>query len=130
MVAWGKILGARFAEGRKSGRIRGQPDGMPLKEFRELEASAKIKTKKVMEILSKHKEFEPDNKVANAAIEVAVEILNLPGNTSTRLAAAKTLLEYTQRKPVVANETTLKNAEAFLDDLIKDEDDAATGSNP
>lgn len=122
MVAWGKKLGA-MKEGRKSGRIMGQPDGVPLKEFRELEAAAKIKTQKVMIGMSKLKEFEPDNKIANAAIEAAVEILNLPGNTTTRLASAKLLLEYVQRKPTASNEVIMKTAESFLDELVAEADE-------
>jgi hypothetical protein len=119
MRAWGAKLG-KMKEGRKSGRIMGQPDGMPLKKFRVLEAAAKIKTQKVMLAMSKTKEFEPDNKVANQALEAAIEILCLPGNTSSRLSAAKLLLEYTQKKPVASSEVNLKTAESFLDTLIDD----------
>lgn len=128
MREWGKTLG-KMKEGRKSGRIMGQPDGMPLKTFRKLEAAAKIKTKKVMDILSKDKDFIPDNKIAHAALEAAVEILNLPGNTPSRLSAAKVLLEYTQKKPVVANEVALKTAESFLDSIIEEADDASAEGN-
>jgi hypothetical protein len=74
-----------------------------------------------MKRMAERKIFEPDNDVAEKAIETCVKILSIPGEERTRLQAAKTLLEFTQKKPVAANEVTLKRAEEFLDAIAKDE---------
>lgn len=105
-------------EGR--GRVAGQPDGMRLKQFLKLKEAALVKKEKVLKAMAK--KFEADNDIAQKALDTAVEILLLPGANQIRLQAAKTLLEYTQRKPVVANEVNLKTAEAFLDELAEEGD--------
>lgn len=77
------------------------------------------------------KVFEADNDKAKDAIEAAVQIMNQKGEDRTRLQAAKTILEFTQRKPVAASEVTLNKAEAFLDAIAKDENiglDAFSGT--
>ena len=109
------------------GRVAGQPDGMKLPEFKRLKALAIIKTKKVMAAMAKTDDFEPDNKIANAAIEACVDILNMPGALAARMSAAKTLLEFTQRKPQTASAITLKTAETFLDEIVAN--DSSTDSN-
>jgi predicted alpha/beta-hydrolase family hydrolase len=112
----------------KRGRTPGLPDGMRKPEFLKLKALAEIKTKKVLAAMAKTDEFEPDNKVANAAIEACVEVLNMPGSIVTRMQAAKTLLEYTQRKPQTASQVTLKTAEDFLDQIVADDTSADSNS--
>ena len=103
-----------------AGRPPGVPDGMSQKTYLKLKAAADIKTQKVMKAMTKI--FEADNDVAKKAIETAVNILNLPGAHQLRLQAAKTLLDFTQRKPVTASELNLKTAENFLDELASQED--------
>lgn len=81
--------------------------------------------------MSDLKVFIPDNDVAKQAIEETITVLKLPGEHRLKLQAAKVLLEYTQKKPVQANEITLNKAEAFLDAIENDPDfnpEAATDS--
>jgi hypothetical protein len=67
--------------------------------------------------------WKADNDVASKAMQTAIEImLSQEGTTQNRLAAAKTILDFTQTKPVVKNETTLKTAEEFLASIVDDED--------
>lgn len=111
-----------------AGRPPGLPDGMRHHEFLKLKALADIKTQKVMAYMSRDTDFDPDNKIADAAIKVCVEILNLPGANTIRMAAAKTLLEYTQKKPQTASAITLKTAETFLDEIVANDTSANDNS--
>lgn len=73
--------------------------------------------------MAKLEKFVADNDMAAEALEAVVTVLRSPGDNKNKLTAAKTLLEYTQKKPVVANHTTLANAEVFLESLMKADDD-------
>lgn len=64
--------------------------------------------------------FSADNDVANEAIHEVLVILRNPASAKDKLTAAKTLLEYTQRKPVAASELTLNKAEDFLEAVLND----------
>lgn len=68
--------------------------------------------------------WKADNDVASKAMQTAIEImLSQEGSTQNRLSAAKTILDFTQTKPVVKNETTLKTAEEFLSSLMDEPDE-------
>lgn len=62
--------------------------------------------------------FQADNDVAEESVKTLVEILRLPGAEKDRISAAKTLLEYTQRKPAAYSEVTLNKAESFLEAVL------------
>jgi hypothetical protein len=106
---------------KKPGRRAGVPDGFSEKQWPYQKRKARKRTQLIMKRMAERKIFEPDNDVAEKAIETCVKILSIPGEERTRLQAAKTLLEFTQKKPVAANEVTLKRAEEFLDAIAKDE---------
>lgn len=103
-----------------AGRPSGLPDGFSQKQYAPIKEAGLLKAKKVMELMAQNDKFIPDNEVAHKAIGTAVEILCLQGAHQLRLQAAKVLLDFTQRKPVTVSETTLKTAEAFLDDIVND----------
>jgi hypothetical protein len=122
-----KRLAARKAwmaiPGNRVGRKPGQPNGVRWKDFLVIKAAAEARAEKVMKIMNEKKIWVADNDVAEKAMRTAVEILSQEvGHTRDRLTAAKTILEFTQTKPVVKNETTLKSAEDFLAALMKDEE--------
>jgi hypothetical protein len=119
-----RIAGLRkyWAEGGRKGRWPGQQDGVRLKEYLARLEVAKVKAERAIEIMAEKKIWEADNDVASKAMQTAIEIMESQiGTTQNRLAAAKTILDFTQTKPVVKNETTLKTAEEFLSALIQDE---------
>lgn len=64
--------------------------------------------------------FVPDNDVAEEAIHEVIAILRNPASAKDKLTAAKTLLEYTQKKPVTNSELTLNKAEDFLAAVLED----------
>lgn len=109
-------------EWKKSGRRPGVPDGYSWRKWKYIKRENKKFVNKVVKRLIEMKVFEPDNNVAKEAIETTVTILRQPGETRQKLQAAKILLEYTQKKPVQANEITLNKAEAFLDAVANDPD--------
>lgn len=70
--------------------------------------------------MTEKKMFAADNNVAEEALTEVISILRQPGHPKDKLAAAKTLLEYTQRKPVASSEVTLNQAETFLEAVLDD----------
>jgi hypothetical protein len=102
-------------------RMVGQPDGVGIVAFRKIKAKAEVKAERAIKIMAEKDIWQADNDVASKAMKTAVEIMELGGETRTRLAAAKTILDFVQSKPVQKNETTLKNAEAFLEALVQEE---------
>ncbi len=62
----------------------------------------------------------PDDEKAKEAMAVAVEIMRGPGADRERLAAAKTILEYTKRKPTVKVDQRINAAEDLLAAVLKD----------
>lgn len=64
--------------------------------------------------------FVADNDIAEEAIKETIAILRNPASAKDKLAAAKTLLEYTQKKPATNAELTLNKAEDFLEAVLED----------
>lgn len=122
-----KMMAIFCAKKPNAGRTLGLPDGFSKKQYAPIKAAGLLKAKKVMEHMAQNDKFIADNEVAHKAIATAVEILCLEGAHQLRLQAAKVLLDFTQRKPVTVSETTLKTAEAFLDDIVAN--DTSTTSN-
>ncbi len=68
--------------------------------------------------------WKADNDVSAKAMDFALQVVSMPeGNVEAKLKAAKIILDFTQSKPVVKNETTLKNAEDFLNQVLSEEGD-------
>lgn len=87
-----------------------------------MQAEASKKAERAIEIMAEKKIWEADNDVAAKAMKAAIEILETPGEHRNRLAAAKTILDFTQTRPVTKSETTLKTAEEFLASIMDDEE--------
>ncbi len=103
--------------GRKPGHIH----GMRRKTYERKLLGAKREANRIVRYMTDKKQFVADNDVSEEAFKEVLVILRAPGPAKDRLAAAKTLLEYTQKKPVAATEMTLNNAESFLDAVLADE---------
>ena len=105
------------------GRRKGQQDGVRLKDYLKRLEQAKIISEKAIRIMAEKNIWVADNTVASQAMRSAIEVLeSQQGTTDSKLKAASLILSYTQCKPVVRNETTLKTAEEFLSSLIEDDD--------
>lgn len=110
------------------GRPHGVQDGVRYKDYLKRLEVAKVNAERAIKVMAEDNIWKADNDVASKAMQTAIEImLSQEGTTQNRLAAAKTILDFTQTKPVVKNETTLKTAEEFLSSLINDESESKNG---
>lgn len=114
----------REANPGKRGRPHGLQDGVGLKKYLKRLEVAKVQSERAIKVMADENIWKADNDVASKAMQTAIEImLSQEGTTQNRLAAAKTILDFTQTKPVVKNETTLKTAEEFLSSLMDEPDE-------
>lgn len=106
------------------GRPHGLQDGVRYKDYLKRLEVAKVQSERAIKVMADDNIWKADNDVASKAMQTAIEImLSQEGTTQNRLAAAKTILDFTQTKPVVKNETTLKTAEEFLSSLMEEPDE-------
>lgn len=122
---WNLWRAKRHAPGVKLGRPPGSWDGNSRAERNKIKAKAKAEAKVIVELMEK-KGFEiPKHEFAREAIETAVEIMRINEmNPKDKLAAARTVLEWTMSKPVAQSEVSVKRAEDFLS-LVADKADEA-----
>lgn len=105
----------------------GVPDGWRRKKklIIEITANAKADAKVIVDNMIDEKVFEPDCKEARIAMEAAVAIVQAEKHTpheqkaplyngQTRMAAIKTILDFTQKKPATASNVAVSGAEAWL----------------
>jgi hypothetical protein len=112
---WKLWTDKRFAPGVKLGRPAGAFDGANRTQRNKIKAKAKAEAKVIVTLMEK-KGFEvPKHEFAREAIETAVEIMRINEmNPKDKLAAARTVLEWTMAKPVAQSEVSIKRAEDFL----------------
>jgi hypothetical protein len=112
------------AQGGKAGRLHMQTTGLSKRELRVQRYIAANKAEKAMRIMEEKNIWKADNDVSAKAMDFAIQVVSMPeGNVEAKLKAAKIILDFTQSKPVVKNETTLKNAEDFLNQVLSEEGD-------
>lgn len=122
---WKLWTDKRFAPGVKVGRPAGAFDGANRTQRNKIKAKAKAEAKEIVALMEK-KGFEiPKHEFAREAIETAVEIMRINEmNPKDKLAAARTVLEWTMSKPVAQSEVSVKRAEDFLS-LVADKEEQA-----
>ena len=69
------------------------------------------------------KEHNIEDDYAQEALRTAVEVMQVPGETRERLAAARLVLDFTKSRPASKSEVTIGKAEEFLASLLTDEDE-------
>ena len=123
---WKLWTDKRFAPGVKVGRPAGAFDGANRTQRNKIKAKAKAEAKEIVALMEK-KGFEiPKHEFAREAIETAVEIMRINEmNPKDKLAAARTVLEWTMSKPVAQSEVSVKRAEDFLS-MVADKADEAS----
>ena len=98
-------------------------------EIEPIRAAAKERAEKAVKIMSEQYDIEDD--YAKNALQTAVEIMAVPGETRERLAAARLVLDFTKSKPASKQEVTIGKAEEFLASLLDEDEngsEATTGS--
>ena len=114
---------------KNAGRPRGVPDGYSKKQIEPIRAKVKTEAKKVVEIMAK--EYDIEDQYAQDALRTAVEVMQVPGETRERLAAARLILDFCKSKPASKQEVTIGKAEEFLASLLDEDEngsEATTGS--
>ena len=74
--------------------------------------------------------YDIEDDYAKNALETAVEIMGVPGETRERLAAARLVLDFTKSRPASKQEVTIGKAEEFLASLLDEDEngpEATTG---
>ena len=119
----GRALRVKWANERKksTGRPRGVPDGYRKNTIEPIRQREQQKAKEIVNAMADIVGIEND--YAKEALEAAVEILRVPGETGQRLAAARLVLDFTKQKPASKNELSIAKAEAFLESLIDHKED-------
>ena len=75
------------------------PDGYRKAEIEPIRAAAKERAAKAVKIMSEQYDIEDD--YAKNALQTAFEIMQVPGETRERLAAARLVLDFTKSKPAI-----------------------------
>lgn len=104
---------------KNGGRPKGVPDGYRKHQIEPIRADAKKEAKKVVKIMSE--KYNIEDEYAKQALEAAVEIVQVPGETRERLAAARLVLDFTRSKPVTKSEVSIGKAEEFLSSLLEED---------
>jgi hypothetical protein len=104
-----RATGSRIGEGRGRGRSK----------LGYILGQAKRKIKRDMANIDK--EFPDIDPMAREALEGAVSVLREPTNQSSKLAAARLILEFTKSKPVAKSDVTVNAAEAWLASIGKED---------
>jgi hypothetical protein len=114
---WKLWTDKRFAS--NIGRPAGSTQGYTKFERDKLKKKAKAEAKIIVEHLIMTKGLEiPKQEFAKEAIETSVEIMRREDiNVKDKLAAAKTVLEWTMAKPASETTVNVKTAESFLDEI-------------
>lgn len=122
---WKLWTAKRFIPGQTAGRPRGAYDGFSRAERNQHKAVAKAEAKEIVKLMEA-KGFEiPKQEFAKEAIETAVELMRMHELApKDKLAAARTILEWTLSKPVAQSEVSVKRAEDFLSAVLDAEDKA------
>lgn len=122
---WKLWTDKRFAPGVRLGRPPGSVTGYSASEYRKQKAKAKAEAKEIVALMEKKGYEVPKQEFAREAIETAVEIMRTDAmNAKDKLAAARTVLEWTMAKPVQQSEVSVKRAEDFLASVLTAEQKA------
>lgn len=102
------------------GRRPGSKDGYTQTELQKQRTKAKAEAQRIVEYMEQKFDL-PKDEFAKEALTTAVEIMRIDAiNVKDKLAAARTVLEWTMAKPASQNEVTVKRAEDFLNDIAID----------
>ena len=110
----------------------GVPHGWTRYEAVAVRQQAAERAKKIVDKMIEEKVFAPDTKEARIAMEALVSIVQTkkltPEDKGSPLVAAsevnkaaKTILDFAQRRPVTSSQVTVKSAEDWLDEIAGDE---------
>jgi membrane-bound ClpP family serine protease len=129
---------------KKGGRPEGVADGTTKEQIAKLRPQAEAKAERIITAMARDDEdlnnltpdelefvnlaksrelaetlVDDEKKTAREALKEAITIAIMPGNRQTKLAAIRTVLEYTKAKPASTVNSNVNAAEDFLLALAK-----------
>lgn len=108
-------------KGSKLGRPRGATESYLKSERDKIKAVAKAEAKEIVKYMESKGYVIPKVEFAKEAIETAVELMRRDDiNPKDKLAATKTVLEFTLSKPATESTVNVRSAESFLEDIAKE----------
>ena len=108
-------------KGSKLGRPRGSTESYLKSERDKIKAVAKAEAKEIVKYMESKGYVIPKVEFAKEAIETAVELMRRDDiNPKDKLAATKTVLEFTLSKPATESTVNVRSAESFLEDIAKE----------
>lgn len=113
-LAYSRDIGKKYGN---VGREVGHAWGYRKRKLAFAKRAAKKQVKKDMANIKKSVELDP---MAEEALEGALSVLRMPNNQSSKLSAAKLILEFTKSKPVAKSEVSVNKAEEWLASLAHD----------
>lgn len=117
-----KARKARAAQGRLTAPpLPGKPAKLTRVEYAQVVDKAHAEAKRIMKIMEQNGQT-PDDEMAKKAILAAFEMISEPLTARDRLAAIRTVLDFTKTKPATKTDVTVKTAEEFLDEIAEDDD--------
>lgn len=112
---WKLWTDKRFIPGQTAGRPHGSYNGYSRVQRNIHKAKAKAEAKEIVALMEQKGYEVPKKEFARESIETAVEIMRMSEiSPKDKLAAARTVLEWTMAKPVAQSEVSIKKAEDFL----------------
>ncbi len=105
---------------KNGGRPQGVPDGHTAETIVPVRAQAKKDAEKVVKIMSE--KYNIEDEYQKEALQTAVEVMRIDGQTRERLAAARLVLDFTKSKPASKSDVSISHAEDFLASLLTDEE--------
>jgi hypothetical protein len=116
------LIALKNREGkRNNGRTRGHVFGIRKKTFLRYQTDADRDARKIVKHMVDKKIWTPDNDISAEAMKELVTVLRHKGLTAKeKILAAKTVLEFTQRKPVQESDVNINTAEQFLEGILVD----------
>jgi hypothetical protein len=108
---------------------KGVPRGWMPKEYHEYRAkcrdNARLTFRKLLPLMSEEQQkiLKEDEMAQEAMVQTLTIMKDRTVKPETKLAAARTILEWTKQKPATKNEHTVRRAEDFLAALAAKEDD-------
>src|SRR5690606_27614361 len=98
----------------------GAPKGWTKKQHLLFIDEAKRETNRIFKLMEKQGNT-PENEMAKKSLQAAFEMIAEPVTPRDRLAAIRTVLEFTKTKPATKTDMTVRTAEDFLDELAAED---------
>ncbi len=120
-----KAYSQKLIAARKGNRTYKTPPGKPrdltLAQWAEVQATARLDAKRIIQKMKDAGQF-PDDPRAAEALETTVKTLRTATSPKDVAALARLILDFTKPKPATKIDHTVRSAEDILDEMAADDD--------